>query len=449
MLRIAVTNLWTDRNKGDAAINIATIRVIKHCLPHSKIHAFSYYGANQMEVAKKELYLTMQEDIASFNGGLFPTYDKTEIDMLPKKRTSQKLFTPLIHSIKTLGTITFSLLLLVASRLSLATMLCKVLPYEYRRSLENFTSSDIVVIRTNNIREHESHFFKLYFFYKQFYHAILAIALRKPFAILNVSIWPIKNILSRSLLRWVMNRGALITVREEISHENLKDLKIKNNKVYVVPDFSFYPISTKNFEMKPILKENSHPSIGMVFIDWQEGGATRRRNYINVMTNFIKYLEKFNPKIVIIPQVDYPPENPAKITEEILRSSGAKNVEIPSENLSMDELLKLYSQLDFVIAAPVHACIFALSVGTPAIGIAYEGGPKHAGLMRMLELEKYVLPYDNLTLEKLISLFEEGWQNRLSIRTTGLRNLNLLKEKVLQHGFLLKETCNAIEFRNI
>jgi polysaccharide pyruvyl transferase WcaK-like protein len=430
---IAVTNFWTDRNKGDAAVNIATLRVLRAYFPHAHLHAYSYYGVNQIDVARRELSATRSEDLASFNGGLFPTYHKTErVDP-----SSDGALTSIYHVLRGVGVVTYSVVLLLLAYLHLLRPFSALFPREYRRSIRNFLTADLVVISTTNVRERDNQRFKPYFLYKELYHALLAIASRKPVALLGHSVWPLRSALSKRLIRWVTDRSILLTVREAISYCNLKGLTAQT--IHVLPDFPFYLLTRDADRASRAQRpERVPPTIGLVFVDWHEGGRAKREAYIAVMTAFLRYLETYGAKIVIIPQIVYPPQDPREITATILSNAKVPDVEWCDDDLSLDDLLRLYATLDFVVATPLHSSIFSMCMGTPAIAIAYEGGPKHLGIMRMLDFEDLVLPYDDLTLNTLIDAFERAWHDRHAIRVKALTNSRHLGDQVLQHGALLR-----------
>jgi len=148
------------------------------------------------------------------------------------------------------------------------------------------------------------------------------------------------------------------------------------------------------------------------------------------MANFIKFINKnYNAEIIIIPQVTYPPEDPYNISRLIVEKSGV-DVKIIHEDLTLDELLKLYSFCDFVIATPVHSAIFSLMVGTPVIAIVYDDGFKHTGIMKMFGMERYVLSFYSLNLQLLIETFSKAWVNRVKLHNDTLRFNRILLSSI-------------------
>jgi colanic acid/amylovoran biosynthesis protein len=81
---------------------------------------------------------------------------------------------------------------------------------------------------------------------------------------------------------------------------------------------------------------------------------------------------------------------------------------------SYHELKSLYANLDFLIGTRFHSVIFSLASFVPCIAIEYEH--KTGGIMRELGLHRWVIPFEDVTAERLQSLFDELIQNADSYR---------------------------------
>jgi colanic acid/amylovoran biosynthesis protein len=66
------------------------------------------------------------------------------------------------------------------------------------------------------------------------------------------------------------------------------------------------------------------------------------------------------------------------------------------------------------IGTRMHSNIFALSSYVPTVAINYEH--KTRGIMELLELENYVLEINHITSSDLISVAEQCWKNRDSLK---------------------------------
>ncbi|PSP83114.1 hypothetical protein BRC96_09430 [Halobacteriales archaeon QS_6_64_34] len=74
-----------------------------------------------------------------------------------------------------------------------------------------------------------------------------------------------------------------------------------------------------------------------------------------------------------------------------------------------DELRAHYAEQDLLVTMRLHAAIFALSVGTPTIGVYRdEWGPKTPGTFRTLDIPEYAIPWNEATVETLESLTDDA-----------------------------------------
>ncbi len=75
-----------------------------------------------------------------------------------------------------------------------------------------------------------------------------------------------------------------------------------------------------------------------------------------------------------------------------------------------ENLKALYGKLDYLIGTRFHSVIFALTSGTPAIAIEYEH--KTGGIMRDLELDKWVCKIEHVKANHMKGLFDQLVEQR-------------------------------------
>lgn len=76
------------------------------------------------------------------------------------------------------------------------------------------------------------------------------------------------------------------------------------------------------------------------------------------------------------------------------------------------ELRAHYDEVDLLVTMRLHAGIFALSVGTPAIGIhREEWGPKTPGTWENLGIKEFSLSHEEMTVKRLLALCERVFNN--------------------------------------
>lgn len=79
------------------------------------------------------------------------------------------------------------------------------------------------------------------------------------------------------------------------------------------------------------------------------------------------------------------------------------------ESYDPDALRAHYAEMDLLVTMRLHAAIFALSVGTPTIGVyRSEWGPKTPGTFQTLDIAEYAVSWDEATAETLGSVTDDA-----------------------------------------
>jgi polysaccharide pyruvyl transferase WcaK-like protein len=97
-----------------------------------------------------------------------------------------------------------------------------------------------------------------------------------------------------------------------------------------------------------------------------------------------------------------------------------------------DELRTFYAGQDLLVTMRLHAGIFALSMGTPAIGVYRpEWGPKISGTWETLDIEHLALSWDEATTDRLLSATEEALTNRTELSTNLVERVSSVTEQLV------------------
>ena len=243
------------------------------------------------------------------------------------------------------------------------------------------------------------------------------IILHKPVVIYSQSIGPFYYKPLEKFVRYLLNRTTLIFVREEISKKYLQSIGV-TKEIYISPDAAFnLPITNSDNISSIFTKYNltNKKLVGVTVRNWSFPGYKNKKqklkNYIFSVSRLIDYLiSVYNFHIIFIPQVILTKE---VMTENIDRLSDDREVakivyqniknkdkvDIIIEDLSPGEIKKLIGTTEIFIGTRMHSNIFALSMNVPTLAIEYL--PKTRGIMRMLDLEKYVCDINNISFDEL------------------------------------------------
>ena len=207
-------------------------------------------------------------------------------------------------------------------------------------------------------------------------------------------IGPIRGWLARLMMKWILNRVDLITVRDKGSLEELNRLKISRPKIFCTADpvLAIKPVPLNLG--KKILARHSL-SKNKKFI----GVSVRRwSNWDNCKNSLADALNKISAQIdaeIIFLPMQFPEDiKAAKSVAALMKNSCT----IIDDELSTAEILSLVGNMDVLIGIRLHGLVFAGIMGVPLIGISYD--PKIDRFLDSID-EKPIGTLDDVTADKI------------------------------------------------
>jgi colanic acid/amylovoran biosynthesis protein len=247
----------------------------------------------------------------------------------------------------------------------------------------------------------------------------LALILGKPLVLLPQSFGPLPGRLQRGLLRWLLNRSALVAAREYRSLRFLADIGLRR-RAFVLPDLAFAmppACGAAPAPLQRLLSNAGHPLIGLTLMDWggQNPNFRNQHGYESAILALIDHLQRcYNATIVLFAQCYGPvPAHDDRLIARRIAAACTKTVTVIDAALAPAELQAAYGCLDLLVATRMHSAIFALSVGTPALAIGYLH--KSVGIMEMLGLTRYVLDIDTVDAQQLCMAADRLWSERAAV----------------------------------
>ncbi|MFG6621508.1 polysaccharide pyruvyl transferase family protein [Sulfitobacter sp. 1A05707] len=235
-------------------------------------------------------------------------------------------------------------------------------------------------------------------FYYLFFVSYIFLLARKydcETAFLPNSFGPFTSRWDKFLAKRVLKECKVVYTREEISHDYLNSMGIKNT---LAPDLAFLT--------PPREPESCNGKIGVTVRPWRGVGRETYERYLQEIANLIH--NRPDHTFVLVAQSFGPSEHEddrIAIHEILERLKDCSNVETIQEELYFEDMLEIYGQFNFMVATRFHSALFAYASGVPAITIAYSGF-KAQGIMKDLNMEDFSLEMRNLQPGKLIQLFD-------------------------------------------
>jgi colanic acid/amylovoran biosynthesis protein len=308
----------------------------------------------------------------------------------------------------------------------------------------NLLNSDIVISSPGGFLQDYDIFSSLI---PNIFLLISAKFLKKPIIIYAQSLGPFRRKMLRLFMRLILNRVEIIMLREEVSKHNLNETCISNSNVFVTADatFSIEPPPYNQVLYRQKLLRSFQGKAGDVLIGLTVLGTTyflnkRRHNLLkkyimNLAVSIDLMITKLNANIVFVPQVWLPSETMMMYMIKRLIKNGSR-VLVIDEDLPPEEVMKIIGCMDLLIGTRMHSNIFALIMNVPAIAIAYEH--KTHGIMKMLNLGRWVISIEDINGYRLASKIEELYKNRFKIKENILDAIQKARTKSLLSAKIIK-----------
>jgi polysaccharide pyruvyl transferase WcaK-like protein/2-polyprenyl-3-methyl-5-hydroxy-6-metoxy-1,4-benzoquinol methylase len=243
----------------------------------------------------------------------------------------------------------------------------------------------------------------------------LALKLSKPVVLVGQSIGPFFRPKSMKRIRKVLNRVSGIYVRDEISRDHLLGCGVNASNIIVTGDIAFLwrKISPKLNGQKA--KTSTKNVIGLSFRGWPCGDEHALHEIIAKAARFCQYLlEDEHNRLLFLSTCQgisgYVDDSQiASTIKEMLPEHLRLRCEVNSLRYRPQELMCALGQCDAFIGMRLHACIFAMLAGVPAMGIGYED--KTSQIFRQMGLDAYQTRFD-FNVEKWIEHAERFFAHR-------------------------------------
>jgi len=409
-MRIPLTHMSSDCNKGDYAILSATVDALRDAAPGAVITAVS-----------AEL-------------------PHTALDLLADTRLTRALGCEIVGtpvpSLRAFdgarGRWVLSLIraeLLIWAKRVIGDRALMLVSREDREFFRTLADADVVVAKGGSYLHSRGGFGEVIYLWRMLYPLRIAHAYRRRTVLFGVSFGERYSILTKTMIRTALRSRAQIYVREPLSLAFAQsELGIDGAHLHLIPDVAFL---TVNETLKRPPGDNLRIGVTVRFSRFPDASpALALERYKQALQCVLGDLLQAHPRarIIFIPQVleDIP------LARDIAAGLECPDrVEAIDADLSLDELLALYAQLDVLIGTRLHSIILAAVTGIPFVHIVVERS-KSYGTLEMLGMEGAGVPYDGITDSALMRAAEHAIANRDEISER-------LRVRVEEHRSTLKQ----------
>lgn len=259
-------------------------------------------------------------------------------------------------------------------------------------------------------------------------------------------------------LKLALNNLDLITLRENISHNNLKTIGAKENNAFVTADLAFLlkPAQLNKINEIIIRESIDNRSTKLVGMTITREIASKSQpeldpdksyyNHICMMAKFIDSItSNYNATFIFVPHCIGFEKNlddriPAKDIFEICNNKA--RVKLITNEYDAKELKGLIGEFDLFIGERIHSVIGAMSMNVPSICISFSND-KRLDILKMIGQENAICYVEDLDANKLILKFENIWSNTEKIKENLKVNIETIQNISMRNGELLKDMYEA------
>ncbi len=415
MTRILITNAYSARNRGDAAIVLGMVESLRRTgiLRDAEIRVSS---------------ADHPADAALYPVPLVPSFHSLKNRFSNSPSANSLYFLMVLLPISLLWAVTWRL-----GRFDLP------LPGFLRELLRAYARADMVVAAGGGYLYTTSAIHGNVVLLINVYSFFFAVLLGKPVFLYAQSIGPFAGSWQIWFVRKALSRVRLVEVREELSHQLLDGWRMPI-PVRVTADAAFLLKGRPPAEHLGIDGASAESTVGMTVRRWFRD-REKQAGYERTMASFGDWLiEERGAEVVFLPQVTYAEghdddrETARNVVAMVARHD---RVQVVEDELSAQEIKWLCGRMEFFVGTRMHSNIFALSSGVPTLAIAYQ--PKTQGIMSELGLGDCVVQIEGLALEELQRVFGAMIDRSSEIRNHLESTIPALEAKALEAGQMISE----------
>lgn len=283
---------------------------------------------------------------------------------------------------------------------------------------------------------------------------------------------PIDTRAGKFLVRLILNKADSILVRDEVSKTILTEIGVGKERILVTADAAFTLLPAGPDETGEILAaegimHNGGSLIAVCVRRWfhfrhsffpEEYRTGRRKESVEsvrvkeIIADFIDYItEKYGMRTVLVPmrkasrENDYGQDDDAYSSEILDMVRHRRDVFLLKGDYSPRQLKGIFGRTDAVVSIRMHPLVLAASCGVPVIGIAHTAS-KGKGFFDLIDQPDNFISIEQMSLERLVCLFDSVWSDRERIRKDLEKRMNYIREKAslnihIVKSFLGDEGC--------
>ncbi|MBK0391971.1 polysaccharide pyruvyl transferase family protein [Ramlibacter algicola] len=407
-MKISVLHAYSDSNKGDLAIVLATVKALKSNAPHVQIYLHSVYAASDPNFSFHHRHIAGHVDEVCSHSIPSPYIDDAAHSALRNVLAAARL--------------------LRDSGKHYLNLILGPTKFLRNRSNELIQQSDLVLLKGGQyIYSDQGGLRGVLYLWRVLSSIHQSAQQGKRVVIMGQSLGPLPDGLPGRMVAKALRKCELVVVRERLSLELAQRLMHGNtaSKLVLAPDFAFLiePREPANYSEKFAFLDDGD-WIGVTVVNWYFPGspdvAAARRNYETQIIEACVQLHRAHGfRVALFPQVTvrHHGESDLDLLKRISDALEARDVPVRTvvDDLAPEQLSYLYGRCRVLIGTRLHSCILAAVASCPVVAIRYQGF-KTEGVMAELGMSEHVLDISHLEASDLTSKVTELAESRTDVK---------------------------------
>ncbi len=231
----------------------------------------------------------------------------------------------------------------------------------------------------------------------------------KPLMMVAQGIGPIRRPIFRKLTKWIFRSAKHISVRDQVSKEELVAMGIARNRIVSTMDpvWGFHSVPVREDAAK---KEKK--SIVLSLRPWGNPAEMERK--------WVELVNRLQVELLVdVELLTFHQAQDAPLSKRIAEKTGCAWM---SHTTSVETVLQRIGEADLLIGVRLHSLIFSAIMATPMIGLSYD--PKVDAFMDAMESGP-IYAVEAFSVDQVIQLAQERmndsvYQNKLKNRSMEL-----------------------------
>lgn len=262
-----------------------------------------------------------------------------------------------------------------------------------------------------------------------YYLSIVTMAklLKKPVIFFSQGFGPITHPISKILIKKIVNKVDVITVRDQGSADDMRKLGV-TRPIHITADpaITIRPsdidISLAN---RWLVNRNDKKSIAISVRKWKS-----EENYKKVIANMADEMIRKNWNVYFLP-MQYPAD--VAPSHDIIQYMEEPGAILLDEHMNFHEIISFIGNMDFVLGMRLHSIIIASVLGVPFVGVSYD--PKIDRFIERVQMDS-AGSIQTITYDSLSQTVNQNLENLSDVKERLARSVNELIQQADQSSHL-------------